>query len=297
MTRGAVRQSLRHWGTVAGFVGPFLLLLAVFQYWPVFAMLRDSLYDFQLLNPAQRSFVGLGNYLYVLGDPDRLQAFAVTFSFAAGVVALVIPLAFLLAVYLNGALPARAVVRTIVFLPVVTSAVVIATMWTFLLEPNDGLFDSVLRAVGLPRLDFLTSRQQALPSIVLMMVWQQTGFATVLFLSGLQGIPRDLEDAAAVDGANFWQRLRHVTVPLLVRTTVFVVVMMTVFSLQAFAPPLVMTGGGPDGTTNFLAYDIYSLAFSLQEPGVASAVSVLFMLVVLAISLLQMRLLRARWVY
>jgi ABC-type sugar transport system permease subunit len=282
---------------VAAFVGPFLVLLGVFQYWPVFAMVRDSLYDFQLFNPAQRSFVGLENYVSLLSDPDQLQSFLVTFTLAAGVVCTVVPVALLLAVYLNGALPARALVRTIVFLPVVTSAVVIATMWTFLLEPNNGLINSALSAAGLPRLAFLTSKAEALPSIVLMMLWQQTGFATVLFLSGLQGIPRELEDAAAVDGASGLQRLWHVTLPLLARTTVFVVVMMTVFSLQAFAPSLIMTGGGPEGTTNFVAFDIYTLAFSLQEPGMASAVSVVFMLIVLAISLLQMRLLRARWIY
>jgi ABC-type sugar transport system permease subunit len=290
-------RRLRHWAVVAAFIGPFLVLLGVLQYWPVFAMVRDSLYDFQLFNPAQRSFVGLENYLYLLSDPDQLQSFLVTFTLAAGVVCTVVPVALLLAVYLNGALPARALVRTIVFLPVVTSAVVIATMWTFLLEPNNGLINSALSAAGLPRLAFLTSKAEALPSIVLMMLWQQTGFATVLFLSGLQGIPRELEDAAAVDGASALQRLWHVTLPLLARTTVFVVVMMTVFSLQAFAPSLIMTGGGPEGTTNFVAFDIYTLAFSLQEPGMASAVSVVFMLIVLAISLLQMRLLRARWIY
>lgn len=282
---------------VAAFIGPFLTMLAVFQYWPVFAMLRDSLYDFHLLNPAQRSFVGLENYQDLLSDPDRIQAFLVTFSLAVGVVCTVVPVAFLLAVYLNAAMPARAVVRTIVFLPVVTSAVVIATMWVFLLEPNNGLLNSVLSALRLPRLAFLTSEAQALPSVVLMMLWQQTGFATVLFLSGLQGIPRDLEDAAAVDGASALQRMWHVTLPLLTRTTVFVVVIMTVFSLQAFAPALIMTGGGPDGTTNFVAFDIYSLAFSMQLPGMASAELVVFMLIVLAISLAQMRLLRAKWIY
>lgn len=290
-------RRLRHWATVASFIGPFLILLAVFQYWPVLSMLRDSLYDFQLLNPGRRVFVGAQNYLDLLADPDRLQAFAVTFGFAAGVVLLVVPLAFLLAVYLNGHLPARAAVRTIVFLPVVTSSVVIATMWTFLLEPTHGLINGALGALHLPHLAFLTSRSEALPSIVLMTVWQQTGFATVLFLSGLQAIPQELEHAAAVDGATGAQRLRHVVLPLMTRTTLFVVVMMTVFSLQAFAPPLIMTGGGPEGTTNFIAYDIYTLAFSMQQPGMASAVSVLFMLVVMAISLLQMRLLRAKWVY
>ena len=290
-------RRLRHWATVAAFVGPFLILLGVFQYWPVVTMVRDSLYDFQLFNPAQRSFVGLGNYLYLLSDPDQLQAFLATFALATGAVCTVVPVALLLAIYLNGTLPARALVRTIVFLPVVTSAVVIATMWTFLLEPNNGLVNSALSAIGLPRLAFLTSKAEALPSIVLMTLWQQTGFATVLFLSGLQSIPRELEDAAAVDGATAVQRLWHVTLPLLARTTVFVVVMMTVFSLQAFAPPLIMTGGGPEGTTNFVAFDIYTLAFSLQQPGMASAVSVVFMLIVLAISLLQMWLLRARWIY
>ncbi len=279
------------------FACPFLLLLAVFQYWPVLRMLRDSLYEFSLLDPASRSFVGLANYIAVLTDPDRVQAFEVTFAFAAGTVGTVVPLSFLLAVYLDGKLPARALIRTIIFLPVVTSSVVVATMWTFLLEPNNGLIDSALSAVGLPRLDFLTSERQALPSVVLMMLWQQTGFATVLFLAGLQGIPREVEEAASVDGASARQRLLFVTLPLLARTTVFVVVIMTVFSLQAFAPPLIMTGGGPDGMTNFVAYDIYQLAFSLQQPGLASAMSMVFMLIVMAISLLQMRLLRARFVY
>jgi len=295
--RRRARTALRHWGAVAAFVGPFLGMLALFQYVPVFRMLRDSFFDFQLLNPDARKFIGFANYLDLIEDPDRRQAFLVTFGFAAGVVCTVIPVAFAIAVYLNGRLPARAIVRTVVFLPVVTSAVVIATMWTFLLDPSNGLINGALSLLHLPRLEFLTSKAQALPSIIGMMLWQQTGFATVLFLSGLQGIPGELEDAARVDGCNALQRLRHVVIPLLARTTVFVVVIMTVFSLQAFAPALIMTGGGPEGTTNFIAFDIYELAFSLQQPGLASAVSTVFMLIVLTVSLVQMRLLRARWSY
>ena len=290
-------RQLRHWAAVVAFVGPFLFLLLLFQYVPVARMLWDSLWDFALLNPDKRIFVGLGNYLDLFDDPDRRQAFFVTFGFAAGVVLTVIPVSFLVAVYLNGTLPARAIVRAVVFLPVVTSAVVIATMWTFLLDPNNGLINGALVMFGLPKMAFLTSKVQALPSVIGMMLWQQTGFATVLFLSGLQGIPRDLEDAARVDGCSALQRLRHVVIPLLSRTTVFVVVIMTVFSLQAFAPALIMTSGGPEGTTNFVAFDIYQLAFSLQQPGLASAVSAVFMAVVMGISLVQMRLLRTRWTY
>jgi ABC-type sugar transport system permease subunit len=290
-------RRIRHWAAVGVFVGPFLAMLILFQYVPMIAMLRDSLMDFVLLNPDKRTFVGLGNFVDLFSDPDRRQAFAVTFGFAAGVVCTVIPVAFAIAVYLNGTLPARAIVRTVVFLPVVTSSVVIATMWVFLLDPSNGLVNGALSLLHLPHGEFLTSQAQALPSIVGMMLWQQTGFATVLFLAGLQGIPRDLEDAAHVDGCTALQRLRHVVIPLLARTTVFVVVIMTVYSLQAFAPALIMTGGGPEGTTNFIAFDIYTLAFSLQQPGLASAMSVMFMLVVMLVSLVQMRLLRARWSY
>ncbi len=260
-------------------------------------MLRDSLYNYQLLNPDDRVFVGLQNYYALFTDPDAVQSFVVTFGFAAGTTTLVIPLSFLLAVYLNGRLPMRAIVRTVVFLPVVTSAVVIATMWTFLLDPDNGLINGTLTELGLPRMAFLTSPLQALPSVVAVTVWQQLGFATVLFLAGLQGIPTELEDAARVDGASGWQRLRHVVLPLLGRTTLFVVVIMTVFALQSFAPSLIMTSGGPDGTTNFVVYNIYQTAFSLQQPGMASAVSTVFMFIVLGISLVQMRLLRTKWNY
>jgi len=295
MTRTA--RKVAHWATILAFVGPFLGFLLVFQYWPLVQMVNDSLYDFSLLNPARRTFVGIENYTWAFTDPDRIQAFQVTFGLAIGTICLILPVSFLLAVYLNGKLPARGIIRTIVFLPVITSAVVIATMWTFLLDANNGLLNSALTALGLPRGLFLTDKVQALPSVIMMTLWQQTGFATVLFLSGLQGIPQELEDAAHVDGATAWQRLRFITVPLLIRTTVFVVVIMTAFALQAFAPALIMTGGGPEGMTNFVAYDIYKLAFILEAPGLASAVSVIFTLIVLAISLLQMRLLRARWNY
>jgi multiple sugar transport system permease protein len=297
LTSARTWRRLRHWGAVAAFLGPFLLLLLLFQYVPVGRMLWDSLWDFELLNPGERRFIGLANYLTVFTDPDRRQAFIVTFAFAAGVIVAVIPVSFLIAVYLNGRLPARAIVRTLVFLPVVTSAVVIATMWTFLYDPANGLVNSALSLLGLPRLAFLTSKAEALPSVIFMTVWQQTGFATVLFLAGLQAIPSDLEDAARVDGCSALQRLRHVVIPLIGRTTVFVVVIMTVFSLQAFAPALIMTSGGPEGTTNFIAFDIYQLAFSLQQPGLASAESAVFMVIVLAVSLLQMRLLRTEWSY
>src|SRR5262249_7455622 len=269
--------------------------LVLFHYWPMWKMLVDSFYDFQLLNPAKRAFVGIENYTDVFSDPHALQSFRVSCYYAVGVVLTVVPLSFLLAVYLNGLMRARHLVPTIVFLPVVTSVVVIATMWTFLLNPSNGLVNSALVALGLGRHPFLTDVREALPAMVGVMLWQQLGFATILYLSGLQAIPTELEDAARADGASAWQRMRFVTIPLLARTTVFVVVVMTVFSLQAFAPALIMTSGGPQGSTDFIVYNIYQTAFSLQQPGLASAMSVLLLSVVLVISLIQLRLLRVRW--
>ena len=217
--------------------------------------------------------------------------------FAAGVVVTVVPLAFLLALYLNGKVAARGLIRTIVFLPVVTSVVVVATMWTFLLNPANGLINSLLMAMHLGRHDFLTDASEALPTLVGVMLWQQLGFATVLFIGGLQSIPDHIDEAATVDGASALQRSWYITLPLLSRTILFVVVIMTVFALQAFAPALIMTGGGPEGSTDFVVYNIYETAFSLQDPGLASAMSLMLLVLVLGISLLQMRLLRTRWSY
>jgi ABC-type sugar transport system permease subunit len=285
------------WVYAVGFVGPFLCLLLVFQYVPLIVMAHDSFYNFPLLNPTDRSFVGAQNYVDLVNDPDVIQSFAVTLVLAVCSLLLVVPAALLIAMFLNAPLPGRAVVRTITFLPVVTSVAVVATMWTFLLDPTNGLINSFITMLGGRALAFLTSKTQALPAIIVMTVWQQVGFAAVLFLAGLQRIPQDLLAASLIDGARWFQRLRHIIVPLLGRTTMFITVIMTVFSLQSFAPALIMTGGGPEGSTNFIVYHLYQAAFTLQQPGYASAISVVLLALILLISGIQMRLMRAEWTY
>lgn len=291
--RAAHRRTLL---AASGFLAPFMALLLVFQYLPLVVMARDSLYDYTLYNPSIAEFVGAENYVKVFTDPATLQSMGVTILFILGLLLLVIPSAFLIAIYLNGQLPARALLRTMVFLPVVTSAVVVATMWTFMLNQS-GLINSLLAAVGLGPFEFLTQKGLALPAIIIMSVWQQVGLAAVLFLGGLQGIPDEIHEAASVDGAGPLRRLRNVTIPLVSRTTLLVVVVMTVFALQAFAPAYIMTGGGPDGSTNLLIYHIYRSAFFFQQPGFASALSLVLLAFALIVSLVQMRLLRTRWNY
>ncbi len=295
--KAATRVERRDRWAAFGFLAPFMLLLLIFQYVPLALMARNSFLDYTLLNPTERTFVGLRNFQDMIVYDDALQSFGATFIFALGVVVLVIPVAFALALFLNSRLPARGIVRTIIMLPVVTSSVVVATMWSFLLDPSNGLINGVLGLAGISPLPFLTSVNQALPALIVMTLWQQVGFGAILFLGGLQGIPHELSEAARIDGATRWQVLWNVTVPLLSRTTLFVVVIMTVFSLQAFAPAFLMTLGGPQDSTNLIVYHIYKTAFVMQQAGYASALSVVLLLVVLGISMVQMYLLRSRWNY
>lgn len=290
------KRSRRELLAAAAFLAPFLILLAIFQYGPVGLMIRDSFFSYRLANPDDKTFVGVDNFVRLFTDPLTMQSMGVTLVFAIGMVVLILPLGFLLASYLNQKLPARGLLRTTVFLPVVTSSVVVATLWTFLLA-NEGLVNGFLAGFGLGPVQFLTDKSLALPSIIVMSVWQQLGLATILFLGGLQSIPADVIEASLLDGASSFKRTIFVTIPLLARTTVMVVVIMTVFALQSFTPAYVMTGGAPEGTTNLFVYQIYKTAFTLQDPGYASAMSLLLLVGAITISLIQMRLLRTRWDY
>ncbi|MDR5700442.1 carbohydrate ABC transporter permease [Agromyces aerolatus] len=290
------RAARRNLAAAGAFLTPFVLLLLVFQYVPLFVLARDSVYQYSLFNPDARVFVGFDNFVTAFTDPTTVQSMLVTLIFVVGMVVVVVPTSFLLAVYLNGRLPARALIRTMIFLPVVTSSVVVATLFLFMLA-QQGLVNGALQSIGLGPIPFLTDPAFALPAIILMSVWQQVGLAAVLFLGGLQGIPEEVQEASVVDGAGPVRRLVSITIPLVSRTTLLVVIVMTVFALQAFAPAMLMTGGGPVGSTNLIIFHIYRTAFNLQQPGLASAISIIVLLFALAISLIQMRLLRTRWNY
>jgi multiple sugar transport system permease protein len=278
------------------FLAPFLLFLITFQYVPLGLLARDSLYSYSLLNPDDAEFVGGKNFIKAFTDPGILQSYGVTALFVTGMLVLVIPSGLAVAVFLDGRLPARAIVRVLVFLPVVTSAVVTSMIFVFMLG-QPGLINEIAASVGIPPIPFLTSPTWALPSIIVMSAWQEIGLAAVLFLAGLQGIPEEVREAARVDGISKWGMLRRITIPLLSRSTLLIVVLVTVFGLQAFAPPLLMTAGGPSGWTDLITFNIYQTAFQLDQPGVASAISIVMIVAALAVSGVQMRLLRTRWNY
>lgn len=278
------------------FLAPFMILLVGLQYFPLGVLVRDSFYRFSLFNPEKARFVGLKNYQKVFADPDTLQSLFVSLLFIVGFLVLVLPIGFVLAVFLNQARRGRSLARVFVFLPVVTSQVVVATLWTFMLS-RDGLANAVLGAVNTGPISFLSDSRYALPTLVAVTVWQQVGLCTIIFLGGLQAIPRELVEAASLDGASAARRMWSITVPLLARTTGVTTIVMTVFALQAFAPAYIMTGGAPDGTTNLIVYHMYKTAFLIKDPGFASAISAVVLVVALAISLSQSRILRPKWSY
>ena len=277
----------------AGFLAPGLLPLVLFTLGPMAASLIISLLRWDLLRPPRLK--GLGNYAQLLGDPDFHAAVLHTLYFIVGY----LPLAFVgglaIALALNQRLRGVAIFRTIYFLPVVTSWVVVAFMWKWLLNPQSGIVNYALSFVGIHGPGWWTDPAWAMPSIILASAWKDLGFVMVILLAGLQAIPDDYYEAAAVDGAGRWARFWYITLPLLSPASFFVVVISLINSFQVFDQIWVMTGGGPVDSTSVVVLQIVRNAFSYGQVGYASAMSWVLFAGILLVTLVQLRLQR-RWV-
>ena len=282
---------------VAGyaFVAPALIFLLLFALGPFVFTVYVSLHDWNMLTPVETMpWRGLENYRYLLfDDPLFRETFrnSVVFALANVIVTTVLSLA--LALLLNGQVRMRGLWRAIYFLPYVTSSIAISIVWSNLYHPSYGLFNGVLSLFGFPAQRFTSSVEQAMPSMVAVAVWLGVGYYMILFLAGLQAIGLDVYEAAKVDGANAWDRFRSITLPLLRPTLLFVGVVSTLASLQVFDLPFVLTNqGGPVNATNTVVLYMYQTAFNFTRMGRATAMAVLLFLVVLIITLVQLRLLR-----
>lgn len=243
--------------------------------------------------------VDLANHRYVVlaTDPTFLHSLFNNFFFTLVIVPLQGGVALLLALLVNQKLKGRNFFRTIYFSPVVTSMVVISIVWTFLYDKNVGLMNQFLKTLSFGALgpvDWLGNPSTAMLAIIIMSAWQGAGFQMVLFLAGLQEIPEQLFEAASIDGANAWQKFVHVTLPGLRNVLVFVLISITIAAFQLFTQVFVMTNGGPRDATSTVVFDIVQQGFREQNIGSASAISVFFFLLILAISLVQRYLTRER---
>ena len=201
-----------------------------------------------------------------------------------------------LAVTLNKVLHGKNLLRSLYFLPVVTSWVVVALTWEWLLNPANGLVNHLLSLIGITGPGWWASPTWSIPSVVLASSWKDLGFVMVILLAGLQGIPKDVVEASLIDGASNWKRFWHVTFPLLTPATFFVVVISLINGFQVFDQVYVMTGGGPAGASETLVEEIYDLTFRYNQAGTASALSWLLFLLVMVVTLVQSRFQR-RWVF
>jgi len=278
------------------FVAPALSLLAIFFLVPVVAALLLAATDFDVYTIADLRhlrLVGLDNFRRLLGDPRVHRAFANTLWFVVVAGPLSIGVSLAAALLLNAtALRGRAVFRTIFFLPVVTTLVAVAVVWRYLYHPRHGLLNQLLAALGVSPIDWLGDPDWALPALVLLAVWKNFGFNMLVFVAGLQAIPDRLYEAARLDGAGWWARFRHVTVPMLAPTFLFVGVITTIGYLQLFAEPYVMTQGGPADATLSVVLLMYEEGFRWWNLGYGSALAFVLLVVIVLLSVAQLALQR-----
>jgi multiple sugar transport system permease protein len=271
-------------------ISPYLLFLAVFLIYPVFFSIWLTFHDWNIVSP-EIPFVGLENYRRLLGDELFYKALWNTFRFIMINIPLQIVLALLLAVALNQPIKGRGFFRAAYFLPVVTSGVVISFLWSWMLSTDDGIINEVLGWFGIGPVPWLTSETWSIPSIAWVAAWKNLGYYVVIFLAGLQSIPKTLYEAARIDGAGPVQIFFRITLPMLNPAMLLVLVMSTINGFQLFTEPFIMTGGGPANSSLSVVMYIYKNAFQSLDMGYAATVGLALALIILTVSLLQKKIL------
>jgi multiple sugar transport system permease protein len=272
-------------------LAPALIALLLFRLLPLLSAVAGSVQHFRF-NVVTVPFVGLQNYAATLSSPDFLHSLGVTIVFSLIVNPIQIALALALAVIFSQRIRGAAVMRTLILLPIAVPPAVAALVWGFALLP-DGAINGVLVGLGVEPQPFLTGASQALPSLVLIASWVGVGFWMTILVAGLQDIPVDYAEAAAIDGAGWWRTFRHITLPLMRRPLAFVLVADTIANFLFFAPIQILTGGGPNGSTDVLMYEVYRQSYKLLNPNIALPETVILMLVVLVVVAVEFRLLRS----
>jgi multiple sugar transport system permease protein len=273
------------------FLLPSILYVALMFGAPAVYALYLSLVDWGLDGP--RAFVWFDNYYYVATD-DRFWSTMVNTAYFAVLEVpgtIVCSLVVALALQSSARLYARELFRLIYFLPVVTSLVAVAYMWLYLYNPTIGVFNSVLVSLGLPRQGFLSSTEQVIPSLAVIDIWARLGFDMVIFVAGLEGIPRDYYDAAEIDGADRWARFWRITLPLLNPQIVLVAVLEAIHALRIFALPYVATAGGPADASRTVVMQVYDQAFRWNNMGEAAVTSIYLFVAILIVSMVQRKVL------
>lgn len=293
----AFRRDWREWLVFLAFAGPNVLLFAIFTYYPLFRNFVLAFQDYNIFTN-EGEWVGLDNFKRFFADPSTNKVFENTLVFTASVVALILIFGLLAALLLNQKLKFRNPVRSLLFSPTVLAGSAVAVVWIYIFDHRYGLFYQVLRPFNIPAPHWLLDPNWAMAGLIMVYVWKNLGYATVIYIAGLQAIPNELYEAARVDGANAWDRFRNITIPGLSPVTFFLMVTSILNSFQAFDIIRVMTHGGPVNATNVLIYRLYELGFETNaDYGKVAVMGVLLFVIMFVVTLFQLRYLERRVSY
>lgn len=275
------------------FLTPALLAIFVFFLIPVIAAFIMSFTDFDIYSLGNfhfARFIGLTNYIKIFDDPLFWQALKDTLYFVVAGGPLSIAVSLGAALLLNSKLVKfKGAFRLIYFMPVVTTLVAVSVLWRFIYQPRFGILNYLLGFLGVNPIDWLGDPHWAMPAIILMAVWKNFGYNMIIFIAGLQNIPEDLYEAANIEGASAWQQFKHITIPLLAPTTLFISIITMIGYFQLFAEPYIMTQGGPLNSTLSIVLYMYQEGFRWWNMGYSSALAFILFFIILVISLIQLK--------
>jgi len=275
---------------------PAAILLVAFTHYPAVATLADSFFSHATaLRPAR--FVGIDNYAALAGDPVFWQVLKNNFWFALGTIPTSIALALVMALWVNARLPGRALVRLAYFTPTVLPMIAVANLWLYFYTPQIGLLDQVTRLFGAPSHNWLGNPDTVMGCVIAMTIWKEAGFFMIFYLAALQTLPPELEEAARIEGASRGYFFWRVTFPLLMPTTLFVLVNATINSFKLVDHLFILTKGGPDNASNLLLYYIYQVAFSYLDTAYAATLTVILLSLLAAFAVLQWQMIERRVYY
>ncbi|MDH2347764.1 sugar ABC transporter permease [Bradyrhizobium sp. SSUT77] len=274
--------------------GPAFLSLVVLYFLPVIAVFVIALTNWQFGAPSL-SFVGLGNFAEVFADTGFRNSLLNTMVYVLIVVPATVIFGLAIALLIENGQSLRAFYRAVHFLPFMATLAAMAIAWEALLHPTIGLVNQTLSGLGLPTANWLRNEKTVLPVLAVIGIWQNLGFAMVLFLAGLKSIPQDLYDAAEIDGADQWlDRLRTVTLPMLGPVSMFVIIVVALRAFEAFDTVQILTKGGPGHASEVLLYTLYRESFEYLRTGYGASVTIVFLVIVVALTLFQARVMDER---
>ena len=276
------------------FTLPAMIPMTLFWIYPILRSGWLSFTDWDYMTP-EYNYVGVENYTAVLTNSSFWSAFKTTFLFAIGTIIPIIILGLSVALLLGNEIKGKAIYRFLVFSPWVTPTVAISIVWSWIFEPKGGLANEILVNLGLPKLQWLSSSETALMSVIIVTVWKAVGYSAIFYLTAIDKIPRDRYEAASLDGAGFWKKLIYITLPGVSPTTFFLCIITMVDALKAYVQIQILTQGGPAGSTRTLTYLFYQLGFEQFKMGQASAVAIIIVVITVALSYTQFRLSK-KWV-